>query len=101
MYFRFSCNTEHGLNLNKYSRELELSKDHVSPGVATNNIRRKQVGVVRRTKSDSRSSLASVLSSGNRNSKGQTDKGDEGLSSGGTKLNSIFITAGVTFTKPK
>ncbi|GJS43999.1 hypothetical protein Tco_0569042 [Tanacetum coccineum] len=27
--------------------------------------------------------------------------GDEGLSSGGTKLNSIFITAEVTFTKPK
>ncbi|GJV41678.1 hypothetical protein Tco_1420118 [Tanacetum coccineum] len=26
--------------------------------------------------------------------------GDEGLSSGGTKLNSIFITAEVTFTKP-
>ncbi|GKA78900.1 hypothetical protein Tco_0785437 [Tanacetum coccineum] len=27
--------------------------------------------------------------------------GDEGFSSGGTKLNSIFITAEVTFTKPK
>ncbi|GJU02474.1 hypothetical protein Tco_1112812 [Tanacetum coccineum] len=27
--------------------------------------------------------------------------GDEGLSSGGTKLNSVFIIAEVTFTKPK
>ncbi|GKG02232.1 hypothetical protein Tco_0306937, partial [Tanacetum coccineum] len=32
--------------------------------------------------------------------KGQSDKGDEGLSSGGTKLNSVLITTEVTFTEP-
>ncbi|GJT09033.1 hypothetical protein Tco_0843495 [Tanacetum coccineum] len=76
---------QHGIKLNERSGEADLSKDMSGPEIPPELRRSWYVEGHIRFGVTSSVIMQRCL--------GQSDKGDEGLSSRGTKLNSIFITA--------